>query len=109
MTAVSDPAVARARLEEQLAKLLWLRGTGPNPFEYDQWDSRTTEVIAGVYGADSAELSRYREAVGTSGRLPGVRGQAENMTLNIHGQWGILGRLDRAEALLSQLVAALPT
>jgi hypothetical protein len=29
------------------------------------------------------------------------------MTLNIHGQWGILGRLDRAEALLRSLVASL--
>jgi hypothetical protein len=29
------------------------------------------------------------------------------MTLNIHGQWGILGRLDRAEPVLSALIAAL--
>src|SRR3989304_1988590 len=99
---------SRARLEAQVADLKWLRGTGPNPFEYDQWDSRTAEVLEGVYGSESPELARYREAVGRRGRLPGVRGQAENMTLNIHGQWGILGRLERAEALLTSLVGALP-
>jgi len=107
MTAVSDPTRARARLEQQLQKLAWLRGTGPNPFEYNQWDDRTVEVLTAIYGADSAELERYSEAAGTRGRLPGVRGQAENMTLNIHGQWGILGRLDRAEAVLTELAAAL--
>ena len=31
-------------------------------------------------------------------RVAGVRGNAANMTLNIHGQWGILERLERAEA-----------
>lgn len=108
MATVSDPSRARARLDEQLATLKWLRGTGPNPFEYDQWDSRTAEVLAGLYGVGSAEVVRYREAVDTRGRLPGVRGQAENMTLNIHGEWGILGRLERAEALLASLLAALP-
>jgi hypothetical protein len=107
MTVVSDPTRARARLEEQLSRLAWLRGTGPNPFEYNQWDDRTVEVLTAIYGADSPELDRYREAADTRGRLPGVRGQAENMTLNIHGQWGIRGRLDRAEAVLNDLVAAL--
>ena len=29
------------------------------------------------------------------------------MTLNIHGQWGILGRLERAEAVLKSLIASL--
>ena len=107
MTAVSDPTRVRARLEQQLARLTWLRGTGPNPFEYNQWDDRTVEVLTAIYGADSPELERYAEAAGTRGRLPGVRGQAENMTLNIHGQWGIRGRLDRAEAVLKELIAAL--
>lgn len=107
MTAVSDPATAVARIDQQLAGLRWLRGTGPNPFEYDQWDSRTVEVIAGLYGSDSPEVARYVETVGERGRLPGVRGQAGNMTLNIHGPWGILKRLERAEAILLEFREAL--
>ena len=86
----------------------WLRGSGPNPFDYYLWDDRTSEILKATYGDGSPELQRYWEAVEKRGRLPGVRGQAENMTLNIHGQWGILGRLSRAEILLKDLIAALP-
>ncbi len=39
--------------------------------------------------------------------LPGVRGQAENMTLNIHGPWGIRARLERAETVLKALSGSL--
>jgi hypothetical protein len=98
---------ARERLEGQLHGIARLRGTGPNPFDYNQWDARTQELLAAIYGESSPEIQRYHEAAGVRGRLPGVRGQAENMTLNIHGQWGILGRLERAEALLESLVAEL--
>ena len=104
-----DPNHARTRLEEQLARIARLRGTGPNPFEYSQWESQTQEVLSAIYGDGSSELLRYIEAAQVRGRLPGVRGQAENLTLNIHGQWGIRGRLDRAEALLRELIAQLPT
>jgi hypothetical protein len=107
MTVVANAALARERLQRQLDRIAWLRGTGPNPFEYNQWDDRTLEVLSAVYGPASPEVERYRDAAGTRGRLPGVRGQAENMTLNIHGQWGILGRLDRAEIVLADLIAAL--
>ncbi|MGE5596002.1 MAG: hypothetical protein ACM3S1_08210 [Hyphomicrobiales bacterium] len=107
MTLSVDPARAKTRLEQQLVRIKWLRGTGPNPFEYDQWNARTTEILKALYGADSPEVERYFEATGIRGRLPGVRGQAENMTLNIHGQWGILGRLERAERVLQELIAAL--
>ena len=106
MTTSAGTDRARARLDEQLARIAWLRGTGPNPFDYNQWDDRTVEVLRATYGDASPELVRYYEAAGNRGRLPGVRGQAENMTLNIHGQWGILGRLERAEVVLRDLVAA---
>ncbi len=109
MSAPSNPARARELLEEQVRQLQRLRGSGPNPFEYGLWDARTAELIAGIFGADSAEIARYREAADVQGRLPGVRGQADNMTLNIHGQWGILGRLERAEVVLNELVASLAT
>ena len=103
-----NPARMRARIEEQLTLIGRLRGTGPNPFEYNQWDDRTREILEASFGADSNEVAQYLAASGTPGRLPGVRGQAENMTLNIHGQWGILGRLDRAEKVLRGITGTLP-
>ena len=97
--AVRDPARARAALDRQIERIAWLRGTGPNPFEYGLWDGRTQELLVDIFGRDSEEFAAYEEAAGTRGRLAGVRGQDENMTLNIFGPWGILGRLERAEVL----------
>ena len=102
-------AIARAALEAQIGEIGYLRGTGPNPFEYGLWDERTRELLEAVWGAQSTEVARYEEAAGKRGRLPGVRGQAENMTLNIHGPWGILARLGRAEPVLRELAASLPS
>ncbi|MGE0599834.1 MAG: hypothetical protein AB7J35_10815 [Dehalococcoidia bacterium] len=107
MSTVTDPARARARLQAQIDSIGRLRGSGPNPFDYDLWNTRTVEILRATYGADSPEVQRYHEAAGERGRLPGVRGQAENMTLNIHGPWGILKRLERAEAVLTQLAGSL--
>lgn len=92
---------------QQAERIPWLRGTGPNPFDYYQWDARTTELLTAIFGADSTEIQRYYEAAGVRGRLPGVRGEAENMTLNIHGPWGIRARLDRAEKVLGDIIAGL--
>ena len=102
-----DPAQARERLQTQIDRIARLRGTGPNPFDYNIWDARTSEVVQALFGPDSPQLALYTQATGLRGRLPGVRGQAENMTLNIHGQWGILGRLERAEIALQQMIAGL--
>lgn len=107
MAHVPNPARAKALLEQQVNGIARLRGTGPNPFDYDIWESRTEELVAAAFGDPSEELARYQEQVGKRGRLPGVRGPAENMTLNIHGPWGILGRLGRAEPLLKELVTKL--
>jgi hypothetical protein len=104
----TDVVRGRAALEQQLQRIAWLRGTGPNPFDYGLWDERTREVLASLFGEASAVLGRYEEAAGKRGRLPGVRGQDDNMTLNIHGPWGILARLDRAEVVLRDAVASLP-
>lgn len=84
-----------------------LRGSGPNPFDYDLWSSRTFEILRATFGEDSPEVQRYFDAAGERGRLPGVRGQAENMTLNIHGNWGIRKRLERAEVVLKDFVREL--
>ncbi len=103
----SRTASPRARVERRIEAIGRLRGGGPNPFDFSQWDDRTREVLTAVFGADAPELARYLEAAGLRGRLAGVRGQASNMTLNIHGPWGILARLDRAEAVLSAIAAEL--
>jgi hypothetical protein len=108
MPALKDPAVVRSHLEAHMARIPWLRGTGPNPFEYYQWDARSVELLTALYGEESDELNQYHAAAGTRGRLPGVRGQAENMTLNIHGPWGILSRLGRAETVFAALLASIP-
>jgi hypothetical protein len=102
---MATTAAARSALETQLSGIKRLRGTGPNPFDYDIWQSRTLEVLREVFGPDSLQVERYEDATGVRGRLPGVRGQAGNMTLNIHGEWGILARLERGEAVLSDLLA----
>jgi len=107
MATIANPGLAKERLSAQVKSIGRLRGDGPNPFDYTLWDERTVEVLAATFGEDSTELAQYREVSGTPGRLPGVRGQAGNMTLNIHGQWGILGRLERAEKLLNSLIAGL--
>lgn len=107
MASPTNPDRARELLQQQITKIGRLRGGGPNPFEYNLWDERNTELLTHIYGADSPEMAAYHNAAGIRGRLPGVRGQAENMTLNIHGQWGILGRLERAEVVLRDLVAKL--
>lgn len=99
---------ARRHLEGQLAQIARLRGGGPNPFDYYQWDARTQEVLVSIYGEGSPELQAYYQAAVVRGRLPGVHGQAENMTLNIHGDWGILARLERAESVLRSLLRDLP-
>lgn len=98
---------ARNLLEAHARRIARLRGTGPNPFEYDIWQARSLELLQEIFGDTSPELERYQAATGIRGRLPGVRGQADNMTLNIHGEWGILGRLERGEQVLQDLVAQL--
>lgn len=104
---VRNPERARSLLEDQVNRIGRLRGSGPNPFDYDRWQSRTMELVEHIFGEDSEEAIRYYEAAGVRGRLPGVRGEAENMTLNIHGPWGILARLNRAEVVLKDLLKQL--
>ena len=99
-------SAAHDRIAAQLAEIPRLRGTGPNPFDYDQWNARTVEVLGATFGVGSAEVDRYQRDVGEGGRVSGVRGNADNMTLNIHGEWGILGRLGRAETLLTEFAGA---
>jgi hypothetical protein len=96
----ADTDTVRERLARQLAFINRLRATGPNPFDYFQWADETWAVLREGFGEQSPEVGDYLRAVGERGRIPGTRGLKENMTLNIYGQWGILARLDRAEAVL---------
>ena len=107
MVGPRNPERAQAALRRQADGIPWLRGTGPNPFEYGLWEQRTRELAREIFGEESPEMARYYEAVGVRGRLPGVRGQDDNMTLNIFGDWGILARLGRAESVLAGMVATL--
>jgi hypothetical protein len=107
MPVKTNPSHTRALIQQQIEAIGRLRGSGPNPFDYGQWDARTREVLGDAFGDGSQEAERYERAAGVRGRLPGVRGQAENMTLNIHGQWGILGRLGRAETVLAEILASI--
>ena len=64
MTSVSDPTRACARIQAQVDAIGRLRGSGPNPFDYDLWNSRTLEVLRAIYGEDSAEMQSYVAATG---------------------------------------------
>ena len=102
---ISTNPAARDRIQTQIEAIGRLRGGGPNPFDFARWDDRTREVLSALFGADSAQMDRYLEAAGVRGRLAGVRGQADNMTLNIHGPWGIRARLGRAEETLNAIAS----
>ena len=95
---------AKARLTGLSQRLRRLRGTGPNPFDYWIWADETRAVLETVFGIDSEEARSFSEIVGTRGRVPEQRGQLDNMTLNLHGEWGIWARLDRSEALLTRIL-----
>lgn len=95
---------AKVRLEGQLTRLNRLRGTGPNPFDYWIWADETRAVLGLLYGAESAEARDFTEIVHGRGRTVDQRGHLDNMTLGLHGEWGIWARLDRAEAVLTTLV-----
>ncbi len=105
--AVANPERAKARIEHQIYLIGRLRGSGPNPIDYEQWNDRTMEVLVATFGLASAEVAEYELASDIRGRLPGVRGIGNNMTLNIHGPWGITSRLERAELVLKKLAAGL--
>ena len=99
----ATPAKVRAYLDRQLGRLAYLRATGPNPFDYFQWADESGNILRELFGEESDELTAFRIAVIDSGRTADQRGILDNMTLGLHGQWGIWARLDRAEAVLRQI------
>jgi hypothetical protein len=98
---------ARAIIADQLQKIQRLRATGPNPFDYWLWADETVQLLEAIYGRDSAEAQGLATIVYARGRTPDQRGALDNMTLGIHGEWGIRARLDRAEPYLNRLLEQL--
>ena len=104
MNQLTTPRGARERIDGLTKRIKRLRGTAPNPFDYWIWADETRAVLEVVFGLDSEEARAFSEIVGTRGRTPEQRGQLDNMTLNLHGEWGIWARLDRCEALLTGIL-----
>lgn len=94
----------RKRLEERLNQTNLLRATGPTPFEYYLWADTTEALIREIFGPTSPELVAFGEAVRERGRTVDQRGLFDNMTLGLYGAWGIWARLDRAQAVLEQIL-----
>ena len=84
-----------------------LFATGPNPFDYWIWADETITALGEILGPDAADVREFTAIVRESGRTADQRGVLDNMTLNIHGPWGIHARLHRAEPLLERLHARL--
>ena len=101
MSSISDNG--RNGIETQLAGIAYLRATGPNPFDYWLWADYTGSIVRQAFGADSDEDRRFQEAINEPGRTPDQRGIADNMTLGLHGEWGIWSRLERAQAVLAEI------
>lgn len=99
-----DEKAARA-LQKQLNGIPRLRATGPNPFDYFLWADATEAILGQIFGAASAEATAFLEAVREPGRTRDQRGNYDNMTLGLHGAWGIWARLSRAQAVLEQVLA----
>ena len=101
---ISQGERARSYLDAQLRQIGRLRATGPNPFDYFQWADETSNILRELYGDESDALEAFRIAVAESGRTVDQRGVLDNMTLGLHGEWGIWSRLDRAERVLRRLL-----
>lgn len=107
MTQATTEERSKARLAGLTRRIARLRATGPNPFDYWIWADETRAVVEMLFGLESEAAREFSDIVGARGRTPDTRGQADNMTLNLHGEWGIWARLSRAETLLDKLVEQL--
>ncbi|HTE87166.1 MAG TPA: hypothetical protein VK821_20840 [Dehalococcoidia bacterium] len=98
----------RESITTQLGQIAYLRATGPNPFDYWVWADYTAAIVNQACGAGSQEDVRFRQAISQPGRTEDQRGIADNMTLGLHGEWGIWARLDRAQQVLEEIGGAEP-
>jgi hypothetical protein len=84
-------------ISEQLARARRIRGDGPTTFDYLRWRDATDELLIDLLGPSHDAVAAFRTAVG-----PVHDKEAEG--LQIHGQHGMLARLNRAEATLHSLL-----
>ncbi|MER3421093.1 MAG: hypothetical protein C4290_11470 [Chloroflexota bacterium] len=98
---------ARTIIADQLQKIQRLRATGPNPFDYWIWADETVQALEAIYGRASAETQGLAAILYARGRTRDQRGALDNMTLGLHGEWGIRARLNRAEPYLNRLLEQL--
>lgn len=103
---ISDKA--REAIERNRAHILRLRAMGPNPFDYWLWADETHQLLQTVYGDDAAQAAGFADIVYERGRTRDQRGAFDNMTLGVHGEWGIRARLGRAAAYLDTLLGHAP-
>ncbi len=94
---------ARELVVDATQKIQRLRAMGPNPFDYWLWADETVQRLDAIFGTGAPESAGFAEIVYERGRTRDQRGAFDNMTLGIHGPWGIRARLDRAEAYLTGL------
>ncbi len=98
----------QAMVEDARQKLERLRATGPNPFDYWIWADETVQKLDTIYGREADQTQDFAAIVYERGRTRDQRGAFDNMTLGLHGPWGIRARLDRAAAHLDILLGRTP-
>jgi hypothetical protein len=94
---------AAGMVEQAIGRLHRLHATGPNPFDYWLWADETVQALETIFGPDAEETRAIAEIVYARGRTATQRGAMDNMTLGIHGEWGIHARLDRAKPVLVRI------
>jgi hypothetical protein len=98
--------IAQQAVQKQLDRVAYLRATGPNPLDYWVWADQTEAMLRQAFGETSEEASTFREAVSERGRTSDQRGLLGDMTLGLHGEWGIWARLGRGQTVLERIASA---
>lgn len=91
-----EPVNRTADVQDLLARLRRLRGTGPVQPEFYQWVADARRFMAAAYGDPSPEMSRLLEAAFEN--TP-----PDDAYMHHDGPWGLFERIARAESLLTEL------
>ena len=95
-----DPRVTSiSPITEALERARYIRAIGPTTDDFMRWRDATEELLIGLVGEDHPAVARYREAVGGPAEL-----DAEG--LQIHGPFGMAPRIQRAEAILRDVLGS---
>lgn len=88
-------------IRQSLARIQWLRATGPPTLEYLRWRDGAEEVLRDLLGAAHPLLQDFLAAVGE-------REAVDAEGLQVDGPHGMRPRLARAEAVLRQVLGEEP-